>query len=145
MRGAAPATLATGWAMLWHWYKPNQGRKVRLVGTVAVALLATLAAAETYMGLADPKRFPLEVRLAAPVVVLVALVALGLYALNRPRVADFLIETESELAKVSWPTREQVMGSTGAVLVLVLLLGVYLLTVDKLVDVLLRQVLRVYR
>jgi len=117
---------------------------VRLAAAVAVALVSALAAVETYVGLADPKRFPLELRLAAPVVVLVAAAAVGLYVLNRPRVADFLIETESELARVSWPTREQVLGSTWAVLVLVLILGIYLLLVDKGVDYLLREVLGVY-
>lgn len=130
--------------MPWHWYKPNQGRRVRLAAAVAVALVSALAAVETYVGLADPKRFPLELRLAAPVVVLVAAAAAGLYVLNRPRVADFLIETESELARVSWPTREQVLGSTWAVLVLLVIMGIYLLLVDKGVDYLLREVLGVY-
>jgi len=131
--------------MPWQWYKPNQGRKVRLVAGIAVALVGLLAAGEVYIALADPTRYSQQIRLAVPVVILLAAVAAGLYALNRARVADFLIDTESELAKVSWPSRQQVLLSTGAVLVLVLMLVMYLLVVDKAVDFLLREVLPVYR
>ena len=128
--------------MPWYWHKPKQGHRVRVTAVVAVALLSALAAGELYSALVD---FPMHLRLALPVVLLVALVGPALYLLNRPRVADFLIDTQGELAKVSWPSRQQVLGSTGAVLILVLLLGAYLLALDKLVDLVLREVLPVYR
>ena len=124
--------------MPWQWYKRNQGRKVRLAAIVAVGLVAALAASETYTGLADTARYSAQLRLGVPAVVLVGLGAAGVYVLNRPRVADFLIETEGELAKVSWPSKQQVFGSTGAVLLLVLLLGLFLLAVDWGVEKLLR-------
>ena len=131
--------------MPWQWYKRNQGRRVRLAAVVAVVLLAALAAAETYSGLADTARYSTQLRLGVPAVVLVGLVAAAVYLLNWPRVADFLIETESELSKVSWPSRQQVLGSTGTVLVLVFLLGAFLLGVDKAMDYLLRTVLHIYQ
>ena len=131
--------------MPWQWYKRNQGRRVRLAAVVAVVLLAALAAAETYSGLADTARYSTQLRLGVPAVVLVGLVAAAVYVLNWPRVADFLIETESELSKVSWPSRQQVLGSTGTVLVLVFLLGAFLLGVDKAMDYLLRTVLHIYQ
>ena len=127
--------------MPWQWHKPKQGYRIRLTATIALALLSALAAAELYTALVGS---PTHIRLALPVVLLVALVGPALYLLNRPRVADFLIETQGELARVSWPSRQQVIGSTGAVLVLVLLLSGYLLVLDKLVDLLLREVLPVY-
>ncbi|MHC4479751.1 MAG: preprotein translocase subunit SecE [Planctomycetota bacterium] len=43
---------------------------------------------------------------------------------------DMLIDTESELAKVSWPGPEELTRSTTAVLVSVLLLGAFLFCVD---------------
>jgi len=130
--------------MPWQWYKRNQGRKVRLAAVVALALLSVLAAGEAYIGLADPERYSPQVRLGVPVVVLAVLVGAGLYLLNRPRVADFLIETQSELDKVSWPSKQQVLGSTGAVLLLVLMVGVYLYGVDWVVDLVFREVLHVF-
>jgi len=131
--------------MPWQWYKRNQGRRVRLAAVVGVVLLAALAAAEAYSGLADTTRYSTQLRLGLPAVVLVGLVVAAVYVLNWPRVADFLIETESELAKVSWPSREQVLGSTGTVLVLVFLFGAFLLGVDRAMDYLLRTVLHIYQ
>ncbi len=118
---------------------------MRLAAVVAVVLLAALAAAETYSGLADPARYSTQLRLGVPAVVLVGLVAAAVYLLNRPRVADFLIETESELSKVSWPSKQQVLGSTGTGLVLVFLLGVFLLGVDRVMGYLLTTVLHIYQ
>jgi preprotein translocase SecE subunit len=50
----------------------------------------------------------------------VALIAItgGLlwYLLNKPRIADFLIATEIEMRKVSWPSRREVIGSTWIVI-----------------------------
>jgi preprotein translocase subunit SecE len=128
--------------MFWQWYKPNQGRRVRVTAAVTIAALAALAALEAYTRLAG---FGIQVRLAVPVLALAVIVAFGIYVLNWPKVAEFLIDAESELAKVSWPNRQQVLGSTGTVLVLVLLLAIYLVGMDLLVDLFLRWVLRLYR
>jgi preprotein translocase SecE subunit len=127
--------------MFWQWYKPNQGRRVRLTATATVAAVAALAAMEVYIGLVG---FGINVRLAVPIVVLVAIVVGGVYALNLPVLAEFLIEAESEFAKVSWPSRQQVLGSTGTVLVLVLILAIYLVGMDMVVDLFLRRLLGLY-
>ena len=43
---------------------------------------------------------------------------------------DLLIDTEAELRKVFWPTRDDLIRSTAAVMVSIILLGVFLLAVD---------------
>jgi preprotein translocase subunit SecE len=128
--------------MFWQWYKPNQGPRVRLTATLTVAALAALAASEVYIGLVG---FGIQVRLAVPVAVLAVAVGGGVYVLNLPVLADFLIEAESELAKVFWPTRQQVLGSTGTVLVVVLILSIYLVGMDMIVGWFLRSVLKLYQ
>lgn len=50
--------------------------------------------------------------------------------LNRPKVADFLIETEEELRKVSWPTWKDAWNSALIVLAFVALLTVFLWVCD---------------
>jgi preprotein translocase SecE subunit len=45
---------------------------------------------------------------------------------------DLLIDTEAELAKVSWPSPDELRVSTAAVLVSIVVLGVFLLGVDAL-------------
>ncbi len=48
----------------------------------------------------------------------------------RPNVADFLIDTEAELRKVTWPTSEEVVNSSLVVVVTVVLIGAYLAGAD---------------
>lgn len=43
---------------------------------------------------------------------------------------DLLIDTEAELAKVSWPGRDDLLRATSAVLFLILVLGAFLFGVD---------------
>jgi preprotein translocase SecE subunit len=57
----------------------------------------------------------------------------GLDAVTR-RYIDLLIDTEGELRKVSWPTREDLTNSTAAVLVSIVLLGAFLVGMDYLVS-----------
>jgi len=45
---------------------------------------------------------------------------------------DLLIDTEAELAKVSWPNSDELTVSTTAVLISIVVLGVFLLGVDSL-------------
>ncbi len=47
---------------------------------------------------------------------------------------DLLIDTEGELRKVSWPTRDDLVNSTTAVLVSLVLLGMFLVGMDYLVS-----------
>jgi preprotein translocase subunit SecE len=51
---------------------------------------------------------------------------------------DLLIDTQAELGKVSWPNRDQLTRSTTAVLVSIVLIGVFLLVVDLLIGYVMR-------
>ncbi len=65
------------------------------------------------------------------VIVLLLLGALGIFRLvNSTRNADFLIETESELKKVDWSSREEVFGSTKVVIVITLVFLVFMFILD---------------
>lgn len=50
--------------------------------------------------------------------------------LNRPRIADALIDTENEMVKVTWPSWQEAWQGTLAVGVMVLVLFVFLTLVD---------------
>ncbi|MGQ3686107.1 MAG: preprotein translocase subunit SecE [Candidatus Loosdrechtia sp.] len=50
------------------------------------------------------------------------------------KTVDFLIDIQSELQKVSWPTRYELIGSTAVVIVSVIVIGVYILGVDWIVS-----------
>ena len=50
---------------------------------------------------------------------------------NRPKTADFLIETENELKnKVTWPSRKEEISASVVVVVTVLILSVFIFGVD---------------
>jgi preprotein translocase subunit SecE len=49
---------------------------------------------------------------------------------NTPKIAEFLIMTESEMRKVTWPTRREVINSTKIVILLTLALAFLLWVVD---------------
>jgi preprotein translocase subunit SecE len=46
------------------------------------------------------------------------------------RVKEFWHDTKSEMRKVTWPSRHEVVGTTGVVLGAVVILGVYLWLCD---------------
>ena len=52
---------------------------------------------------------------------------------QRPWLADLLIETESEMKKVSWPARDEAMAATRVVSVTVIAFTVVLLAFDVLI------------
>ena len=49
---------------------------------------------------------------------------------NRAKVVDLLVDTETEVKKVTWPAFPEAVNSTIVVLVFVLLLGVFIVVVD---------------
>lgn len=70
---------------------------------------------------------------------LAAVIALGVLTLlavviqrilNRPKIADTLIDTESELHKVTWPSWAEAVQGTMAVTVMVLILFAFLTLAD---------------
>ena len=109
-------------------YKKNQGRIARqLVGGAGAIVVCLLCWAMNQSLLAD-------VRMAGRSAVTVAGVAAGLWAVfrvvNYPQFAEFLIEVQHEMAKVSWPGWPQLQRSTAVVLFTMGLLGVVLFCYD---------------
>lgn len=68
-------------------------------------------------------------KVIAFVVFLLGLLAVHL-VLNRAKVVDVLIDTESEMRKVSWPSRREVKSATIVVAVVTIVLGLSLYGFD---------------
>jgi preprotein translocase SecE subunit len=63
--------------------------------------------------------------------VIFLLIAWGTFRiLNTPRYADFMIDTEGEMKKVSWSTKKEIMTSTKVVISTVIIMAVLLVVVD---------------
>jgi preprotein translocase subunit SecE len=70
------------------------------------------------------------VKTMIPVVLLVGLGVFIFWLLNRASVADFMIEAEGEMKKVSWSSRKEIAVSTTVVIAVVIILAVFLGAAD---------------
>ena len=135
-------------------YKRNQGRVTR---QVTFAALAVLVGAGIWrlsqllvlwfggdMGLASMSGTGDlgVVRFLLPLALLAAGLWLCYRIVNSPRFADFLIAVESEVAKVSWPTAEEVVRSSAVIIFLIFALAAILAAYDLFWWFVLRYVLR---
>ncbi len=127
-------------------YRKDQGRYARLVAFVGLVMLVgygcfhgggLVTTLDGWLGdgnttYVDP--FPLLGSLKTSTVIALGVAGFSAFVihriLNRPRVADSLIETEEEMHKVTWPTWPETWNGTMAVVGMVLVLFVFLTVVD---------------
>ena len=65
--------------------------------------------------------------------ILVALLYWGVNLYNKPKVVDFLIETENELKnRVTWPTRKEEVNASVVVVVTVVIMMLFIFGIDQL-------------
>jgi preprotein translocase subunit SecE len=110
-----------------------------LVALVLAYYLYTLLAA--HLPAAEDFRYRPFVLYGAPAVLFAALALVVARYLNDARAADFLIATESEMKKVSWSSKAELIGSTMVVIVTVVLLALFIYAADTTVIVTLERVL----
>jgi len=151
---AAAVFAALAWFVLTRlaprlkYVKPGQGRWARLAGYLGIGVMALFGAVSLHRlpglssgwyggldGLWKSKDlFGQAIKLRpvffpAAAFFLCAMTGFHLFV-NRPKSAEFLIETQGEMKRVSWPTRREWVGSTLVVLVLVAFLSFFLYFTD---------------
>ncbi len=114
-------------------YKSGQGYWTRLLSAVGAGVLLLGGAAWLWREL-EVLRSENAIYIRAGIVVglLMALGGLVCWVFNKPRVVDFMIATESEMKKVNWPSRREIIGSTWIVICGTLLIAFLLFAVDLL-------------
>ncbi|MCR9247587.1 MAG: preprotein translocase subunit SecE [bacterium] len=130
-------------------YRKNQGRYARMIAFWVVALLLGYGFFNSggladnisgWMGKASDTvlvdNFPLVTQLRISTLIAAGLLAAVLFVLsrilNKPKVADLLIDTEGEMQKVTWPGWGEVAQGTMAVTSMVVVLFLFLTGVDLL-------------
>jgi preprotein translocase subunit SecE len=109
-------------------YKRNQGRLVRQL-TAGAALVAVLLAAWA-MSIHLLAGTEQAVQYGVPAAVAV-IGAWAVYRLvNYPKFADFLIDVEGEMTKVSWASTDEIKRATAVVLVTMVTLSLVLFLYD---------------
>jgi preprotein translocase SecE subunit len=118
-----------------HVYKPGQGYWTRM-GTAAVAALIILATDAFLFEYLPAWIGWLNVHKSWLSGIIVGFsAAMGLltwYLINKPGNADFLIATDSEMKKVNWTSRNELIGSTKVVIFFVIAISLLLFVIDLL-------------
>jgi preprotein translocase subunit SecE len=73
-----------------------------------------------------------DARLLAAVGVIVVGGIISWYIMNRPGPVEFLIATDSEMKKVNWTSRTELVGSTKVVILFMFLIAIFLFGIDLL-------------
>ena len=126
-RSPGAAKSSGGFFSIW---KKGQGFWTRLGTGVSAAALILLTANFVYTQIQAPLRGKpgLLYGIVAAVAVL-GMLAIW-YFINRPKNADFLIATDSEMKKVNWTTQKELIGSTKVVILFMFAIAAMLFVVD---------------
>jgi preprotein translocase SecE subunit len=118
-------------------YKKGQGYWTRMGTAIGAALLCILVTWQIYryipafMNMNDATRARnVALGVAAGFAVLYAAVAWRL--MNKPGNVDFLIATDSEMKKVNWTSKRELIGSTKVVILFMFGIALFLFVLDQL-------------
>lgn len=138
--------------MTFSYYKKGQGRIVRTATACTVAAFLLYGCVALYgfvrAGWWTNSLFVIPVaevsirigHVVSVGVFVISALACYLLVLNRPTVADFLIEVESEMYKVAWPSAAEWRGSSAVVIASILIMGIFLFLVDQVLGMLTRVI-----
>jgi len=114
-------------------YKSGQGRHVRGGTGVAAALVDLVLCYYLWTLLSRylaENAYRPYLEYGIPAVVFAMLGVVVFFYVNKPKVVDFLVATETEMKKVSWSSRAELVGSTVVVIMTVLALAVFIYFAD---------------
>jgi len=117
-------------------YKSGQGYWTRMGTAIGAALLGVMLSYTIYDKLpsffsGDPS-FGKKVALEVSAGFLVLWCGLAWWLMNKPTNGDFLIATDSEMKKVNWTSKKELIGSTRIVIIFMFSIAAFLFTVDEL-------------
>ncbi len=135
-----PAATFFGSLLSFSLYKRQQGRVARQVTFAAVAIAIAIGvwrlAQLLPLWLGGDATSSLSsdelgiVRFLVPGVLLAVGIWVSFRMVNTPSIADFLIAVETEMTKVSWPTRDEVIRSSIVIIFLIFTLAGILAVYD---------------
>ncbi len=130
-----PAAVRVGGGGFFSIYKKGQGYWTRMGTAIGAALLGVLITWQIY---AQVPRFFADTARGQRVALVIAAVFAVVYAfiawrlMNKPANVDFLIATDSEMKKVNWTSRRELIGSTKVVILFMFAIAIILFVLDLL-------------
>jgi len=121
-------------------YKKGQGYWTRMGTALAAGLIAVLFAQFVYNQMhstilqrlpnGELKYIPASICAGVAGAILLIFLFFSWRFMNKPTSVDFLIATDSEMKKVNWTTRKELIGSTKVVIFFVVLISLILFLLD---------------
>ncbi len=108
----------------------NKGVSGADIGKLVLAAAVLIAGVFAYSWFSSDSRFPTSVRLVGVLVALVLSLAIAAFTGPGRRMREFLSESQFELRKVVWPTREETLKTTGIIIAVVIVLSLLLGLID---------------
>ncbi|RKY22429.1 MAG: preprotein translocase subunit SecE [Planctomycetota bacterium] len=112
-------------------YKKGQAKNYRVIFTAIISAFAIYAAWSWYRLMEGKVWAGVPVDWAGAAVILAAGLFAGFYlSYVHPKVVDYLIATEEEMRKVTWPSKDELISSSIVVVVVMVVLGVVTVIFD---------------
>ncbi len=124
------AKSSSGLAGMFRIYKPGQGKWVRWGTVVGMTIIAFTGAFWLTQKQGNVVMLPTIWKALVGVAWIALWALLTFWFVNSLKYGEFMIMTESEMRKVTWPSRREVINSVKIVILLTVLLGVLLWIVD---------------
>ena len=129
-RSPGPKDIARSEAGMFTIVKKGQGYWTRM-GTAGVAvLLIALVAYNAYAILKGQFSVATNIALGVGIGSAIALAIVAWRLMNKPSHVDFLIATDSEMKKVNWTSRSDLIGATKVVIIFMFFIAAFLLFID---------------
>ena len=107
------------------------------IGKLVLAAVILVAGIVAYSWFSNDARVPSVARLLGVLAALVIALAIAAFTALGRRVRHFLAESQFEMRKVVWPTRDETIKTTGVILLVVIILSLLL----GLIDLILKSVI----
>jgi preprotein translocase subunit SecE len=114
-----------------------KGTNAADIGKLTLAVLILVAGVFAYSWFGRDGSISSSVRLLGVLAALVVALAIASFTALGRRVRDFIGESQFEMRKVVWPTRDETIKTTGIIIVVVIILSLLL----GLIDLILKSVI----
>ncbi|MDE2157066.1 MAG: preprotein translocase subunit SecE [Xanthomonadaceae bacterium] len=115
----------------------SKGASATDIGKLVLAGVVLVAGIVAYSFFGNDGNIPSAVRLLGVLAALVLSLAIAAFTALGRRVRSFLAESQFEMRKVVWPTRDETLKTTGIIILVVIILSLLL----GLIDLILKSVI----
>jgi len=100
------------------------------IGKLALASIVLIAGIVGFYYFSDNPNVPSFARVVGVIAAVAAALAIGAFTVPGRKLRGFVAESQFELRKVVWPTRDETLKTTGIIIVVVIILSLLMGLID---------------